>query len=85
MKLPFSATTVRDFKSNSFMDWQLIDSFKNSLKTRELDIQLRYRSRDSDGVLFHVEGDTNAEFMKLEVWAHCCDNKKVGGGRLLSQ
>ena len=60
---------MRDLKVNSFLGWTLKHAFLNSdLNTRETSVQLRFRTRDQDGVLLHLPSNTQ-EFITLEVGA----------------
>lgn len=49
------------------MDWALQQQFRDSLVSRRMDVQLIYRTRDTNGMIFHVTGEGIGEFIKLEV------------------
>lgn len=65
-----TSTTVVDFGTNSFMEWRLVDSFANGLTVMETELQLRYRSRDQEGVLFHLSSSDTDRFMRLEIMSN---------------
>lgn len=49
------------------MDWALQQQFRDSLVSKRMDVQLIYRTRDINGMLFYVTGEGIGEFIKLEV------------------
>ncbi|KAL4234097.1 hypothetical protein ACF0H5_005750 [Mactra antiquata] len=60
-------TPVRDLKLNSFISWSLKFEFLNSVvKPRTTDVQLKFRTRDPDGILLHLPSNTE-EFITLEL------------------
>lgn len=63
----FTDTTHKFFLSQSYMDWALQQQFRDSLVSRRMDVQLIYRTRDTNGMIFHVTGEGIGEFIKLEV------------------
>lgn len=52
------------------MDWGLQQQFRDSLVSKRMDVQLIYRTRDTNGMIFHVTGEGIGEFIKLEVESH---------------
>ncbi|XP_033747330.1 neural-cadherin-like [Pecten maximus] len=62
-----TVTTTVDFGVNSFMEWSLVNSFANQLTVKETELQLMYRSRDQQGVLFHLSSPDADKFMRLEI------------------
>ncbi|XP_060579771.1 LOW QUALITY PROTEIN: neural-cadherin-like [Ruditapes philippinarum] len=60
-------TTVRDLKMNSFMSWSLKFDFVNTeINPRTTEVQLKFRTRDPDGLLLHLPSN-NEEFITLEL------------------
>lgn len=49
------------------MDWALEQQFRDSLVSKRMDVQLIYRMRDINGMIFYVTGEGIGEFIKLEV------------------
>lgn len=49
------------------MDWALEQQFRDSLVSKRMNVQLIYRTRDTNGMIFHVTGEGIGEFIKLEV------------------
>ena len=49
------------------MEWLLESGFQNLLSQWETDVHVMYRTRDNDGVIFHVSSTVTAEFIRLEV------------------
>jgi hypothetical protein len=49
------------------MDWLLKSGFLDLLSQWETDVHVMYRTRDNDGVIFHVSSTVTAEFIRLEV------------------
>lgn len=66
----FTDTTHKFFLSQSYMDWGLQQQFRDSLVSKRMDVQLIYRTRDTNGMIFHVTGEGIGEFIKLEVESH---------------
>ena len=67
-RLFFAGTTVRRLKDDSHFLWMLREDFFSSRVTQDqLDIQLMFRTRDPDGVLFTVAGADNSQSVSLEV------------------
>lgn len=61
------ATTVRDLKLNSFMGWSLkSDFFNNNVQTLTTEIQVKFRTRDPEGILLHLPSNSD-EFITLEL------------------
>eukprot|EP00105_Crassostrea_gigas_P039530 XP_019923678.1 PREDICTED: neural-cadherin-like [Crassostrea gigas] len=60
-------TTHKFFLSQSYMDWALEQQFRDSLVSKRMDVQLIYRTRDTNGMIFHVTGEGIGEFIKLEI------------------
>jgi hypothetical protein len=60
--------SIKDLKTTeSYMDWLLKSGFQNPLSQWETDVHVMYRTRDNDGVIFHVSSKVDAEFIRLEV------------------
>jgi hypothetical protein len=60
--------SIKDLKTTaSYMDWLLESGFQNFLSQWETDVHVMYRTRDNDGVIFHVSSMVTAEFIRLEV------------------
>ena len=60
--------SIKDLKTTeSYMDWQLESGFPNLLFQWETDVHVMYRTRDNDGVIFHVSSMVTAKFIRLEV------------------
>ena len=60
--------SIKDLKTTeSYMDWLLESGFQNLLSQWETDVHVMYRTRDNDGVIFHVSSTVTAEFIRLEV------------------
>ncbi|OWF44296.1 Neural-cadherin [Mizuhopecten yessoensis] len=62
-----TATTIVDFGVNSFMEWSLVSSFANQLSVTETKLKLMYRSRDQEGVLFHMSSSDAGKFIRLQI------------------
>ena len=60
------------------MDWVLQQQFLSSLVSRKMDVQLMYRTRDVNGMIFHVTGEGLGEFVKLEVCSGIFKILKIG-------
>ena len=60
--------SIKDLKTTaSYMNWLLESGFQNLLSQWETDVHVMYRTRDNDGVIFHVSSTVTAEFIRLEV------------------
>ena len=60
--------SIKDLKTTeSYVDWLLESGFQNLLSQWETDVHVMYRTRDNDGVIFHVSSTVTAEFIRLEV------------------
>lgn len=44
-------TTIMDFRNTSYLSWDLVNALGTN---RDLEIQLNFRSRDNEGLLYHV-------------------------------
>lgn len=55
----FSATTIRDLKTNSFIQWSLKDAFISLLSDKQLKVSFHYRTSDKDGVLITTNGQAD--------------------------
>ena len=65
--LLISGTTIRDLNVTSYMSWTLKYDFLNEVvKPRMTEIQMRFRTRDTDGILLHLPSNTE-EFITLKV------------------
>ncbi|XP_060076019.1 putative neural-cadherin 2 [Ylistrum balloti] len=62
-----TVTTTVDFGANSFMEWSLVESFANQLSVKETELQMMYRSRDQEGILFHLTSSEADKFIRLQI------------------
>ena len=63
-----SETSVRNLKSDSHFRWTLNrEFFSSSVKPEELEIQMMFRTRDRNGVLFTASSTDNTQTITLEV------------------
>lgn len=62
------ASTVRDFMLNSFIEWEFRNSFFNNLNSKKNSMQVRFRTRDEEGLLFKVPGSSSSKFMQLMIY-----------------
>ncbi|XP_053376534.1 neural-cadherin-like [Mercenaria mercenaria] len=52
-------TTKVLFKTQSYMDWQIKNTFKAMLNTRKMTVSFHFRTRDPDGLMFYVSHDSD--------------------------
>ncbi|CAH1778847.1 unnamed protein product [Owenia fusiformis] len=60
-------TTTRDFGEDSYIEWDFKTDFYNTLSQRKNTIQLMFRTRQDEGLLFTVKTDFKDEYMNLEI------------------
>ncbi|KAL8590527.1 hypothetical protein ACOMHN_010963 [Nucella lapillus] len=62
-------TTVRNLKKNSHFRWTLNrDFFSTRVSSEELEIQMMFRTRDENGVLFTASSTDNTQTITLEIF-----------------
>lgn len=63
------ATSIRDFRSRSFIEWDFQDRFYEALSrsSHRTDIQLTFRTRRDSGLLFKAQNAQKSEYLVLEV------------------
>lgn len=66
-----SETTVKDFRNDSFITWEFKNSFYNKMNDFKNEMQVRFRTRETDGLLFRVPSSNPNNFMQLEVRTSC--------------
>ncbi|KAL3856809.1 hypothetical protein ACJMK2_011526 [Sinanodonta woodiana] len=66
-----TSTTIVDFRkdiSGSFMYWRLRDSFLNVANVLKTEVRLSYRTRDTDGLIFHLSDRENSrKYIQLQL------------------
>ncbi|XP_029635711.1 putative neural-cadherin 2 [Octopus sinensis] len=61
-------TTVKDFKSDSFITWEFKNSFyNNKINNFKNEMQVSFRTRETNGLLFKVPSSNPNNFMQLEI------------------
>ncbi|KAK3606482.1 hypothetical protein CHS0354_041433 [Potamilus streckersoni] len=64
-------TTIVDFQRNSagsFMYWHLRDTFLNTANVLKTEVRLSYRTRDTDGLIFHLSDRENSrKYIQLQL------------------
>ncbi|XP_071179939.1 neural-cadherin-like isoform X3 [Mytilus edulis] len=61
-------TSIKDLQgTGSYMDWTLESTFQSLLSHWDTDVHVMYRTRDTDGVIFHVSSTSTNEFVRLEI------------------
>ena len=65
----FSVTAVKDFQDHSYIEWDFKESFHRMLEERPYttELQLMFRARNGNGLLFKVQNIQKSEYMILEV------------------
>ena len=65
----FSVTAVKDFQDHSYIEWDFKESFHRMLEERPYttELQLMFRTRHDNGLLFKVQNIQKSEYMILEV------------------
>ena len=75
-----TATTKVDFDANSYMDWTLQSTYMQTLSNRETDFTVSFRTRDHDGVIFHLPSPST-DFMRLQIVDNVLElSYDLGGG-----
>ena len=71
------ATTVRDFRQRSFIEWDFQDRYYEQLTRSRLrtDIQLMFRTRRESGLLLKAQNGQKSEYVVLEVTATSCHDE----------
>ncbi len=64
-----SVTPVKDFGDHSYIEWDFKEKFHQMLQSRPFntDIQLMFRTRQDNGLLFKVQNIQKSEYLILEV------------------
>ncbi len=64
-------TPVKDFREHSYIEWDFKEQFHRRLEQRPFHtgLQLMFRTRHDNGLLFKVQNIQKSEYMILEVSA----------------
>ena len=75
----YPETPVKDIETDEgFIEWQLKPDFNNTfLSPRAVALQLEYRSRQPDGMLFTASSFSKLEHLKLDVSVVICYQLKM--------
>ena len=57
---------MKDFLEKSFIEWDLIGT--HEIEVHKTNLQLRFRTRQSKGLLFKAQNIQKSEYMVLEVY-----------------
>jgi hypothetical protein len=66
--LSLAATTVKDFREDSFIEWDIKDEFYLEMEKKlfQTQLQLMFRTRQPSGLLFKAQNAQKSEYLMLE-------------------